>query len=71
MVSVMAIKSEVFGECVEEIDVSVEVGYGCGELCCGREYLRLICVRKAAQDWRNRLVIVLGVRYSLGASGDV
>ena len=27
MASVMAIKSEVFGRCVEEIDVSVEVKY--------------------------------------------
>jgi hypothetical protein len=33
----MEIKSEVFGRCVEEKDVYVEVDYGCGGvwLCCG------------------------------------
>jgi hypothetical protein len=30
MASVMAIGSEVFGSCVEEIDVSVELEYGGG-----------------------------------------
>jgi hypothetical protein len=36
MASVMGIESEVFGRCVEEIDVSVEVEYGGVWLCCGR-----------------------------------
>jgi len=35
MAFVMAIKSEVFGRCVEEIDVSVKVEYGDDWLCCG------------------------------------
>ena len=42
MASVMEIKSEVFGRCVEGIDVSVEVEYGDDWLCCGWKYLRLI-----------------------------
>jgi hypothetical protein len=33
--SVMAIKSEVFGRCVEEIDVSVEIENRDAWLCCG------------------------------------
>ena len=41
MVSVMAIESEVFGRCVEEIFVSVVVKYGDAWLCCGWKYLRL------------------------------
>ena len=54
MVSVMGIVSEVFGRCVGEIDVSVEVEYGGGWLCCGRKYLRLIWARKGAQgrQWK-------------------
>ena len=35
MASVIAIVSEVFGRCVEGIDVSVEVEYGGVWLCCG------------------------------------
>jgi hypothetical protein len=35
MASVMGIESEVFGRCVEEIDVYVEVEYGGVWLCCG------------------------------------
>jgi hypothetical protein len=35
MASVMATKGEVFGRCVEEIKVSVEVEYGGKGLCCG------------------------------------
>ena len=34
MASVMGIVSEVFGRCVEEIDVYVEVEYGGVWLCC-------------------------------------
>jgi hypothetical protein len=37
----MAIGSEVFGRCVEEIFVSVVVKYGDAWLCCGWKYLRL------------------------------
>jgi len=50
----MEIKSEVFGSCVEEIDVYVEVEYAGEWLCCGWKYLRFIWEAKAAQDWRWR-----------------
>ena len=36
----MAIKSEVFGSCVGEINVSVEIKNRGVWLCCGRQYLR-------------------------------
>ena len=39
MVSVNAIGSEVFGSCVEEINVSVEIENRGALLCCGRKYL--------------------------------
>ena len=54
MAFVMEIKSEVCGNCVEEIDVYVEVEYAGESLCCGREYLSFIWEAKAAQDrqWR-------------------
>ncbi len=48
----MAIESEVFGRCVGEIDVSVEVENSEPWLCCGWKYLRFIWEAKAAQDWR-------------------
>ena len=54
MLSVMGIVSEVFGRCVEEIDVYVEVEYGGVWLCCAREYFRFIWEAKAAQDWHWR-----------------
>jgi hypothetical protein len=47
MASVMAIGSEVFGSCVEEIEVSVEVKNEDGWLCCGRKYVRLFWGGKA------------------------
>jgi hypothetical protein len=50
MASVMAIGSEVFGSCVEGIDVSVEAEYGGGWLCCGRKYLSFIWGGKAAAE---------------------
>jgi hypothetical protein len=50
MASVMAIKSEVFGGCVEEKDVYVEVEYGDDWLCCEWKYTKFIRVRTAAQD---------------------
>jgi hypothetical protein len=50
----MAIKSEVFGRCVEEIDVSVEVKNEDGWLCCEWNYMSCFGGGKAAQDWRWR-----------------
>ena len=58
-------KSEVFGRCVEEIDVSVEVEYEGEWLCCGREYLSFIWEAKAAQNRRYRWVMVPGIGYLL------
>jgi len=46
MAFVMAIEIEVFGRCVEEIDVYVEVEYGGVWLCCGWKYLKFIFVEK-------------------------
>ena len=64
MESVMEIKSEVFGRCVEEIDVSVELKNGDLLLCCGREYLRFIWDAKAAQNRQLRWVMVPGIGYA-------
>ena len=61
MAFVMAIGSEVFGSCVEEINVLVKVEYEGRWLCCEQKYLRFICVRKAAQNQRWRLVMVPGI----------
>jgi hypothetical protein len=61
MALVIAIESEVFVSCVEEIDVSVEVGYEGGWLCCWRKNLSFIWVRKAAQDWQWRWEMVPGI----------
>jgi len=66
MVSAMAIGSEVFGSCVEEISISVEIESRGDLLCCGWKYLRLILVKKAAQDWRWRWVMVSGIGCRLG-----
>ncbi len=63
MASVMEIKSEVFGSCVEEIDVSVEVKYEGRWLCCGWKYLRFIRAAKAAKNRRLRWVMVPGIGY--------
>ena len=52
MASVMAIGSEVCGNYLEEIDVSVDAKYEGRWLCCGWKYLRFIWEAKAAQDWR-------------------
>jgi hypothetical protein len=57
----MAIGSEVFGSCVERIDVYVEVEYGGVWLCCGRKYLRFIWEAKAAQDRKWRWEMVPGI----------
>ena len=61
MVSVMAIKSEVFGRCVEEIEVSVELKNGDILLCCEWTYLRFIWITKAAQDWQWKWVMMPGI----------
>ena len=58
---VMEIKSEVFGRCVEEIDVSVEFKNGYILFCCEWKYLRFLLVEKAAQDWRWRWEMVPGI----------
>jgi hypothetical protein len=62
MVSVLAIRSEVFGSCVEEIDVSVGMDYRGVWLCCGWKYLTFVLVRKVLQDllWRWEMVPGIG-----------
>ena len=49
MASVTAIESEVFGSCVGEIFVSVELKNAGVLLCCGWKYVRFILAGKAAQ----------------------
>ena len=61
MASVMAIRDEVFGRCVEEIDVSVEIKNVVVWLCCGLIYLGFILAGKAAKDWFRRVVMVPGI----------
>jgi hypothetical protein len=61
MASVMAIGSEVFGRCVEEIDVYVEVKYEGRWLCCEQKYLRFIWAAKAAQSRQCGWVTVPGI----------
>ena len=62
----MEIKSEVFGRCVEEIEVSVEVKNGDLLLCYECKYLRFIWAAKAAQNWRLRVMMVPGIGCCLG-----
>ena len=57
----MAIGSEVFGSCVEEIDVSVEIKNVVVWLCCGLIYLGFVLAGKAAKDWCRRVVMVPGI----------
>jgi hypothetical protein len=64
MESVMVIKIEVFGSCLKEIDVSVELKNGDLLLCCVREYLRFIWEAKAAQNRQLRWVMVPGIGYA-------
>ncbi len=71
MAFVMEIKSEVFGSCVGEIDVSVGMENRGVWLCCGWKYLRFIWAAKAAQNLRWMVVMVPGIGCCLGASGDV
>ena len=54
MASVKATRCEVFGGCVGEIDVSVEVENRGGWLCCGWNYMGFILVGKVPQDWQYR-----------------
>ena len=61
MASVMAIGSEVFGRCVGEIDVSVEIKNVVVWLCCGLIYLGFVLAGKAAKDWCRRVVMVPGI----------
>ena len=60
----MAKKSEVFGRCVEEIEVSVEVKNGDLLLCYECKYLRFIWAAKAAQNRQLRWVKVPGIGYA-------
>ncbi len=46
MISVIAIGGEVFGRCVEKIDVLAVVEQEEDWLCCGRKYLRFSGVKK-------------------------
>ena len=64
MAFVMAIKSEVFGSCVEEINVLVKVEYEGEWLSCGWKYLRFILAGKATQNRRHRWVMVPGIGYA-------
>lgn len=54
MASVMAIEREVFGKCVEEIEVSVEAENRGVWLRYGLNYLGFILAGKAPQDWLLR-----------------
>ena len=69
MASVMAIGSEVFGSCVGEIDVSVEIENSDVWLCCGWKYLVFILAGKAAQDWQWRWTMVPGIGGHFGCFG--
>ena len=60
----MAINSEVFGSCVEGINVLVEVEYEGRWLYCECKYLRLIWEAKAAQNRQCRWVIMPGIGYA-------
>ena len=57
----MAIENEVFGSCVGEINVSVEVEKSQVWLCCGLIYLGFILAGKVAQYLRWRLEMVPGI----------
>jgi len=64
MASVMEIKSEVFGRCVEGIFVSVEVEYEGRWLCCEWKYLRFVWAAKAAQNRQCGWIKVPGIGYA-------
>ena len=66
----MAIRDEVFGRCVEEIDVSVEIKNVVVWLCCGWNYLGFILAGKVAEDWRWRRAMVPGIGWHFGRFGS-
>jgi hypothetical protein len=70
MASVMAIESEVFGSCVGEIDVSVEIENRDAWLCCGWKYMGFILAGKAAQDCRWKVAVVPGIGGSFRRVGS-
>jgi hypothetical protein len=61
MTSVMAIKSEVFGSCVGEINVSVEIENRDTWFCCALIYLGFILEGTVSQDWLLSVVTVPGI----------
>ena len=65
----MATESEVFGSCVGEIDVSVEVENRGGWLYCGWIYLGFTLPQKGAQYLRWRLEMVPGIGGCFGRFG--
>ena len=65
----MTTGSEVFGSCVEEIDVSVELKNGDGWLCGGWKYSKLTLAGKASQSWCCRVLMVPGIGGHLWRSG--
>ena len=70
MASVMAIGSEVFGSCVEGIEVSVEIENRGVWLCFGLNYLGFILAGKVAEDWRWRRAMVPGIGWHFGRFGS-
>ena len=66
MASMMAIKNDVFGSCVGEIDVSVEIENRDVWLCCGLKYLGFILAGKVAQNLRWRWEMVPGIGWRFG-----
>ena len=67
----MAIGSEVFGSCVEEIDVSVELEKRGIWLCFGLIYLGFILAGKAAQYLRWWWTMVPGIEGVFGGVGVI
>ena len=57
----MTIRSEVFGRCVGDINVSIEIKNEDAWLCCGLIYLGFVLAGKAAKDWCRRVVMVPGI----------
>ena len=71
MASVMATESEVYGSCVGEINVSVELENRGVWLCCGWNYLGFILAGKVAEDWWWRRAMVPGIGWRFGVfEGD-
>jgi hypothetical protein len=61
----MAIGSEVFGSCVGEVNISVEIENSGFWHCCEQKYLRFILASKAAQylRWKREMVPGIGGRF--------